>query len=529
MELNFKKAGHDYYEPLSFAPFTCETMRESIVPDSCGDIARVVDTTGVVCLTNRELTGDGRFCASGSVEVSVLYIPERAGGDRGGAESGVQTAFNSREDGLRSLHFQIPFQCYGEGQGGESCEFLDIRGELRSIDTRVLNPRKVLTRANLTLYPMGCRHVSLSVCTGVEAEEGVQLLQEQRQTRVAAGVREKEFAFTEELPLPPGRGGAEEILSTRVDIRGTDSKLIGSKLVVKGIISASVLYREGGGRLNLLQQDVPFSQIIEGGGFDEDCESEAAYRLLSCECRIGSESGPDDNYVLTLELMLRARATVWRTEEVCFIADLYSTMAEVSCQTAELELSEDCQRGVRRQNVRELLETGVAVKAVVDTEIGCGGVQAAGGTLKIPAWARCLYLDENDMLGSAHREFTVECAAELLTDGDKADVQAEAACHGDVIANIMPEGIELRFPVECAVTAASRRRYVCVSGAETEEESQDRTPAPSLTLRKIGSGETLWAVAKQYRATRESILAVNELSDESQITPDKLLLIPRAR
>ena len=41
------------------------------MPDSCADIARIVDTTGLVCLTNRELTGDGRFSASGTVEVSV--------------------------------------------------------------------------------------------------------------------------------------------------------------------------------------------------------------------------------------------------------------------------------------------------------------------------------------------------------------------------------------------------------------------------------------------------------------------------
>lgn len=52
---------------------------------------------------------------------------------------------------------------------------------------------------------------------------------------------------------------------------------------------------------------------------------------------------------------------------------------------------------------------------------------------------------------------------------------------------------------------------------------------PSLILRKMGEGESLWAIAKQYRATREGILSVNELADESQITPDKLLLIPRAR
>jgi len=514
MELKFKKASHDYYEPLRLMPFSCETMRENIVPDSCGDIARIVDTTGIVCLTNRELTGDGRFCASGTVDVSVLYIPER-------------------EEGPRALHFQIPFQCYGEGQGHTDCEFLDIRGELHSIDTRVLNPRKVLTRASLTLYPSGCRHASLSVCTEMsdEEDESVQLLRKTRETRVAAGVREKEFTFTEELPLSPGRGGAEDILSTRLDIRSTDSKLIGNKLVVKGLISAAILYREGGGRLALLQQDLPFSQIVEGGGFDEDSESEATYRILSAECQVGSENGPDDAYVLTLTLLLRARVTVWRREEVSFIGDLYSTAAPVTCQTMELELSENAQKSTRRQNVRELLETGVPVKSVVDTEIGCGAVQLNGGELKASAWARCLYLDENDVLGSVRREFTITCPAELPEAGmeDEDDCQAEAACHGDVITNIMPEGIELRFPLECTLSTSSRRRYVCVSGGETDEEEQDKEAPPSLILRKLGRDETLWSVAKQYRTTCKAILEVNDLTDESHVPYDRLLLIPRTR
>ena len=51
MELKLQKADHNYYETIRFAPFPCETMRENIVPDSCGDIARIVDVTGVGCLT----------------------------------------------------------------------------------------------------------------------------------------------------------------------------------------------------------------------------------------------------------------------------------------------------------------------------------------------------------------------------------------------------------------------------------------------------------------------------------------------
>ncbi len=517
MELNFKKAGHDYFEPLRFTPFSCETMRENIVPDSCADIARIVDTTGLVCLTNRELTGDGRFSASGTVEVSVLYIPEMA-------------ASASREDGPQALRFQIPFQCYGEGQ--PDCEFLDIRGELHSIDTRVLNPRKVLTRANLILYPMGCRHASLSVCTGMDGEEeAVQLLREKRETRVVAGVREKEFTFTEELPLSPGRGGAEEILSTRVDVRGTDCKLIGNKLVVKGLISPSVLYRESGGRLTLLQQDLPFSQILEGNGLEEECECEAAYQVLNVECRVGGESGPDDAYVMTLTLLLRARVTVWRGEEIAFIGDLYSTAAPVSCEMSELELREDWQKNTRRQNVRELLETAVAVKSVIDTETGCGGVQISGGEMKISAWARCLYIDENDMLGSVRKEFTVSAPAEM-PDGSSASeesCQAEAACKGDVITNIMPEGIELRLPLDCTLTTYNCRRYVCVSGGETLEEEQDKAAKPSLILRKLGPEESLWSVAKQYRTTCKGIMEVNGLEEGIPAPTDRLLLIPKAR
>lgn len=511
MELNLKKAGHDYYEPLAFMPFSCETTRENIVPDSCADIARIVETTGLVCLTGRELTGDGRFCASGSVDVSVLYIPEKG-------------------DGPCSLHFQIPFQCYGEGQGSADCEFLDIRGELQSIDTRALNPRKVLTRANLILYPSGCRHAALSVCTDVADDEScIQLLREQKETRVVAGVREKEFTFVEELPLSPGRGGAEEIISKRLDIRGTDSKLIGNKLVVKGLIAVTVLYRENGGRLNLLQQELPFSQIVEGGGLEEECESEAAYRLLSAECRLGSEGSPDDPHVLTLTLLLRTRITVWRTETVAFISDLYSTASPVSCQTMEIELREDSQRQTRRQNARELLETGVAVKAVVDTEIGCGSVQfsGSGDEMEIPVWARCLYLDENDTLHSARKEFAVTCPTEQPAG---CRIEGAAACRGDVMASILPDGIELRFPLECTLETSRAGHHICVSGGEAvEEEPSSGAAAPSLTLRKIGREETLWAVAKQYRTTCKAILEVNEIADERQIPMDRLLLIPRAR
>lgn len=507
MELKLKTARYDHYEPLIAVPMTCETMREHIVPDSCADIARIVETTGQVFVSGRELSGDGRLCASGTVDVSVLYIPEK------GTSPCV-------------LRFQMPFQCCGDRQWNDA-EYLDIRGELQSVDTRLLNPRKVLARVNLILYPTMCRKISRSVCSDALDDENLELLRCRKQTRVIAGVREKEFTFLEELPISQGRGGVEEVISCRTDVRGTDCKLIGTKLVLKGIVAVTVLYRESGGTLEQMRTELPFSQILDGAGMQEDWDFDSSYQLLSLDCRIGCESGADDRHVLTLNLLLRGRVTAWRMEEISFIADLYSTHAGIVCHTDELALRENCQRYVKRLNIRETLETGTPVKSILDMEVGCGSVHVdnAAQSLEVPLWARCVYMDENDALHSVRKDFTSACPAE-----QDADMQIEswASCRGDIMASILPDGIELRFPVDCMIDAGRVNTYICVNGGEFEEE-QTASSSPSLVLRKIGREESLWSVAKAYRTTCKSILEVNEIPDEHQIPHDRLLLIPRCR
>ena len=61
------------------------------------------------------------------------------------------------------------------------------------------------------------------------------------------------------------------------------------------------------------------------------------------------------------------------------------------------------------------------------------------------------------------------------------------------------------------------------------EEGADQEERPSLVLRKLGSEETLWSVAKQYRTTSAAILAVNALEEGAAVPTDRMLLIPKAR
>lgn len=81
MELELKKTSLDAYETGGELALTQEETAETIVPDYCPDIARIIETDGKVYLHSRELR-DGKAEVSGTVRVTVLYTPEGEGGIR---------------------------------------------------------------------------------------------------------------------------------------------------------------------------------------------------------------------------------------------------------------------------------------------------------------------------------------------------------------------------------------------------------------------------------------------------------------
>jgi len=87
-------------------------------------------------------------------------------------------------------------------------------------------------------------------------------------------------------------------------------------------------------------------------------------------------------------------------------------------------------------------------------------------------------------------------------------------------------GCDLRQTVCVAPAATPRQTVHTVTGVQTLPQ-QEENGRPSLVMRRLRAGETLWDVAKQYRTDEELIRTVNQL--EGDALPEKMLLIPRVR
>ena len=511
MELELKKDRLDAYEAGGEVTLTQEETAETIVPDYCPDIARIIETTGKVFLHSRELR-DGRGAVSGTVRVTVLYTPEGEGG-------------------IRTLEFAMPFTAETDGRSLTDCAALLADTETEFLETRMLNPRKVFTHCKLVTRLTGFQRRPLRFSADVEAgpELCIEKKQEQQHAILLTHIAEKDFTYSEQMDLSPGREGAAELLTSQVCPAVTETKIVGSKLIFKGLFHVSLLYRTADGRCCASSGELPFSQIMEVEGAPEGAEPTVQLQLTGADLQV--DGGDAEGREIAVTLYLHATALLRQTQELTLLSDLYSTAYDLTYDAAPMELTSFRQQMTRRQTVREVLEIGVVADSILSLSVTCGAVSVSreGETavLRTGADLRALYLDEGGVPLVAERTIDVSCQLELPED---CRVTARAVCAGDVQGTLTDRGIEVRFPVDFQAEAAQRVKRVCVAGGKLDTDApKDTAGAPSLVLRCLGKQETAWDLAKRYNTTIGVILAANQLETEGDIPRDQLLLIPRKR
>lgn len=511
MELELKKTSLDAYETGGELTLTQEETAETIVPDYCPDIARIIETDGKVYLHSRELR-DGKAEVSGTIRVTVLYTPDGEGG-------------------IRTLEFAMPFTAESDSRSLPGCLYLTAETEPEFLETRMLNPRKVFTHCKLVTHITGYQKAPLSFCTDTEAEESlcVEKRQEQQHAILLTHIAEKDFTFTEEMNLSPGREGAAELLTSQVCSAVTETKIVGSKLIFKGVFSITLLYRTADGKCCSTTGELPFSQIMEVEGAAEGAAATLHLQLTGTDLQIDGDDAEGRQIAVTL--YFHATALLREERDLTLLNDLYSTAYDVAYEAVPLALTSFCETLTRRQTVREVLEIGVVAESILSLSVFCGAVSVSregeSAVLRTGATVRALYLDEGGVPLVAERCIDVSCQLELPED---CKVTARAICAEEVQGSLGDRGIEVRFPVDFRVEAASRVKRVCIASAKLDTDSaKDMTGAPSLVLRCLGKQETAWDLAKKYNTTIGTILSANQLETEEDIPREKLLLIPRKR
>lgn len=470
---------------------THEETMETAIADYCPDMGRIVETAGQLCLRTVAAKGDG-VELKGTVRVTVLYTSEES-------------------VGVRSLTQTVPFTCTAENRPLALCQVLWASGRLLLCEAQALTPRRLALRIMPEWTVCGCRCSTQRLCVGAEEEPALRLRREERELYLTAAMAQRECTVTGETTVPSGQPAPEDLLLYRLYPQTASCQLVGNKLLVKGDVTLSALYRCQQQKLHTYRAVLPFSQIVESPFTDENGDLSALPQLICGEARL-LRSEEATGFAVTAELRLLLRMT--RRETVSCVTDLYSTRCMAKPETAEVQLTLAPERPARQEAVQHL-DFGRQRPFVFITDTASAPSVTEEGRPCAEVRMRLLYMDEAD--APAVTERTVRLP---LAEGEAA------ACSGAPEAVFTGSGCDLRQTVTVSSAAAERDTLTTVTAVQLIPDAE-AARRPSLVMRRLAPGEELWDVAKQYRTDEELIRAVNQLEDG--VMPEKMLLIPRVR
>lgn len=498
MELGLQFEEIRCYEELAAVTVTKEESLETVIPEYCPAVARIVETTGKLCIREK-LVGEERCTVSGSVCVTVLYTSEEAAG-------------------LRSLTLNVPFSCPVEDRTLPKCRTLCVSGRVLMAEASVITSRKLYIKVlpEITVQPY--REGTRKLCCGTEEEPSVRRRTTPMTIPILCAAAEKECTITCQgigITQPP----PEDLLLYNVLPTIHSSQRLGNKLMVKGELWLCALYRSEERSLHRWEETVDFSQIVDIADLPEEAEYVLTPQLAQCDVRILRGEG-SASFGITARMCLCICAYC-RCAMEC-VSDLYSTRCSAKTERRSVTLPIRMPPRTIREEAQIQLEFDAPPAFVGLTSWDCGSVSVSaderGQMLHTTVTLHVLYLDDTGTPVAATRSVDVSAA----TGETSLFVTAQCAC--PMIQSI-GSSVRIAVPVVFTLGAGKEEETSVITAVELTEEV--RGNAPSLILRRMAEGETLWDIAKQYRTDEEAIRSANHFAEGD--VPEGLLLIPKLR
>ena len=492
MQLQFQKSVHPCLQRVKREVRNQEQTQEVRLEDGMPDIGRVLGAWGQPIVRSKEWR-NGAMHASCGVMAWVLYVPED-----GGSVQCVQT--------------WIPFQFKWELPDTDRDGTMEVNCLLGNVDARSTSARKLMVRANLGVMGEAMVPGEMAVYTPEELPEDVQILKNMYLLRLPREAGEKMFGIEEELVMPGSVPQMEKMLRYELQPELIDRKVMGSKVVFRGIGLLHLLYLGTDGGLHTWEHELPFSQYAE---LDQDYDQDACASVSFAVT--GLELDPMENGALSLKAGLTGQYVVDDRVAVEVVEDAYSPRRSVRIKTEDQQVPVILDENSQTLHAVQSVEMdGQIVDVSFWPDHGRILQNEQGIEVQIPGQFQTLYYDDQ---GELQADMPRWEGSWSLSAGDNARVDAQITPTG------RPAGSNREVSADVLLRAQTlaRQGIPMVTGLELGEMSTPDPNRPSLILRKVGN-DRLWDVAKQTGSTVEAICAANGLTDDS--AAQKILLIP---
>lgn len=478
-----------------------------IVPDIKPDILNTISTTGNVCVYKKEVL-DGKIRIDGDVNVYVMYLAE------------------NEEDATRSLNSNIDFTISQDFEGCMSDMSLDENVNIKSIECKILNERKINVKVTLQLDMVIYANENIDIIKQINNIGDVQSLETSLRVNSLVGEGYSKACAKDTITID-NIDNLAEILKVDLKLVNKDIKISYNKVLGKADIEFKMMYLTEDNRIKVVDNKIPVMGFVDIENIDENNICDMKYKLKNILVKPNSV----EEHSVYVEVEIELYARVYENKDIKLIEDMYSpseclvfNQRSVNTMANKCKVKNTC--NIREKvSVPELNNNGlydVEVKPVILSKNITNSRVIYEGEMELNfifASSNVAGIDVKQI--KIPFNFNVD-STEIIPNMD-IDTCVEVLNQDFIIG--IDGSIDVKIDLEFTLNMSNTIKINIIDEISIDETRDKQIY--SMVIYFVKPDDTLWKIAKRFRSTVQDIARVNKIEDENKIYPGQQLFIPK--
>ena len=485
-----------------------------IVPDYKPDILNILEVTAFEQIDEKNISRD-YVTVSGTINYNILYVSDDA------------------ENYVNNICYKTPFtnQIPVEGWDGD-CNCL-VKSSVVHTEFNVHNSRKFNVKCALDMSADIYRKLQKEIVVSVNDENKLPCKTNSIDCYNVCSVCEHNFEV-EELCSVGDDAHISEVVKHHISVTNSEIKVVANKAIVKGDVSAKVLYLSD----NMLKEtvsEIPFTQIIDIDINEADIIPTAEYvvKNTSVTCELDDDATMSK---LNIKALVCANVKLFAQNTISYVSDAYSPDFETEISRSDIVVTgiEDTISSQYIVNDFISVTSGDIIEKVLslDTIPHIEKSYIADNTIKVLGFvnASLIYKDQSEKISSVYSQLPFDC--DIAINHYDANNNSKCICRvNDYSAGYNIDGgnrVNVREVLKLSCELISENQISVIDNIEFDEDVKtDKSGQPGITVYFVQNGDNMWDIAKRYHTTGDEILAVNKLDNDCELSIGQQLIIPK--
>lgn len=483
------------------------------VPDTKKDVARVVSAEGTIRIDDTR-RAENYLRVSGKLFFRVLYVTDES------------------EPSLASLEGRIPFEemvYMDQNAEGEDI----VKAQRTEFTASLIHSRKLALRAVAELAVHTEQIVNEETTVDVSDAENLYKKQHPLQLLQMHTNKRDIYRIKEEIAIPGTKENIGSLIWTDVRSRRLDTRLGADALLVNGELQVFCFYESMDGKIDWVEQNVPYEGRVECVGADEGMYHHVYDELADVNVEVRMD-GDGEMRMLGIEAALELRILVYEEEKTEILEDVYSLEAECMPERADAVYEELIMQNHAKSKLSERLNLPELKEEILQICHSSGSLQTErmeivpeGIQIDGVLHVSFLYVKANDVIPFDVWQGIVPFSFLMEMKESSADMCYDMTCAVEQLETVLAGSDEVEIKAVLAFRSFLRRQ-VPVSVITKLEfrpfDAKQIAERPGIIGYIVKKGDTLWDLARRYCTTSAGIMKVNELTSEELKEGDKILI-----